>query len=132
MRFIAKICVNSLWGKFTQNLIYRETKYVTTKSELVNIILDERYENFDMATINEDLVQVQYNKKTDVFITDKSGSTNVLIGIFTTCWARCTLYGKAIQYGKNELYCDSDSLMIVHNEKLKTESNLYVWDLDKK
>ena len=131
LRFISKICLNSLWGRFCMNLKHKESKYVTTNSELVKLISDERYENFNMITINDNLIEVQYNKK-DVFIEDKGCNTNVFIGIFTTSYARQYLYKMAIKFGKRVLYMDTDSLIIIHDEKLEIGSSLGDWNLDKK
>ena len=40
MRQIAKLCLNSLWGKFGQRLNLTQTKYVTEPQEFYGVLLD--------------------------------------------------------------------------------------------
>ena len=41
LRSIAKLCLNSLWGKFSQRPNMSQTKYVTEVSEFYEILLDD-------------------------------------------------------------------------------------------
>ena len=42
LRSIAKICLNSLWGKFGQRSNMSQTKYVTEFSEFYEILSDDK------------------------------------------------------------------------------------------
>ena len=44
LRAIAKLCLNSLWGKFGQRTNMSQTKYVTEVSEFYEILLDDKLE----------------------------------------------------------------------------------------
>ena len=75
LRSIAKLCLNSLWGKFGQRSNMSQTKYVTEVSEFYEILLDEKLDNKNFQFINDDMVQMTYNLK-DQFV-DNSKNTNV-------------------------------------------------------
>ena len=92
LRSIAKLCLNSLWGKFSQRNNMSQTKYVTDVSEFYEILLDDKLDNKNFQFINDDMVQMTYNFK-DQFV-DNSTNTNIYIACFTTSHARLMLYDK--------------------------------------
>ena len=63
LRSIAKLCLNSLWGKFGQRSNMSQTKYVTEVSEFYEILLDDKLDNINFQFINDDMVQMTYNFK---------------------------------------------------------------------
>ena len=63
LRSIAKLCLNSLWGKFGQRSNMSQTKYVTDISEFYEILLDDKLDNINLQFINDDMVQMNYNFK---------------------------------------------------------------------
>ena len=67
LRSIAKICLNSLLGKFGQRSNMSQTKYVTELSEFYEILLDDQLDNLNFQFINDDIVQMTYNFK-DQFV----------------------------------------------------------------
>ena len=42
LRFISKLCLNSLWGKFRQVPKYTQHKYIGTEYEFNRVILDDK------------------------------------------------------------------------------------------
>ena len=81
LRSIAKLCLNSLWGKFGQRNNMSQTKYVTDVSEFYEILLDDKLDNKNFQFINDDMVQMTYNFK-DQFV-DNSNNTNIYIACMT-------------------------------------------------
>ena len=45
MRQIAKLCLNSLWGKFGQRINLTQTEYVTEPKDFYKILLNETHED---------------------------------------------------------------------------------------
>ena len=111
LRSIAKLCLNSLWGKFGQRNNMSQTKYVTDVSEFYKILLDDKLDNKNFQFINDDMVQMTYNFK-DQFV-DNSNNTNIFIACFTTSHARLMLYDKLDYLNKKVLYFDTDSIIYV-------------------
>ena len=109
LRSIAKLCLNSLWGKFGQRSNMSHTKYVTEVSEFYEILLDAKLDNKNFQFINDDMVQMTYNFK-DQFV-DNSENTNVYIECFTTSHARLMLYDKLDYINEKVLYFDTDSII---------------------
>ena len=109
LRSIAKLCLNSLWGKFGQRSNISQTKYVTEVSEFYEILLDDKLDNKNFQFINDDMVQMTYNFK-DQFV-DNSKNTNVYIACFTTSHARLMLYNKLDYLNEKVLYFDTDSII---------------------
>ena len=113
LRSIAKLCLNSLWGKFGQRNNMSQTKYVTDVSEFYEILLDNKLDNKNFQFINDDMVQMTCNFR-DQFV-DNSNNTNIYIACFTTSHARLMLYDKLDYLNKKVLYFDTDSIICADN-----------------
>ena len=114
MRSIAKLCLNSLWGKFGQRLNMTQTKYVTETKEFYKILLDNTVDDLNMIFINEDMVQMNYNLKYQ--FVDNHNNTNIFIAAFTTSHAREMLYEVLDDLGDQVLGYDTDSCWYVDRE----------------
>ncbi len=110
-RAIAKLCLNSLWGKFGQRQNMSKTVYVTEPKEFYEILLDDSVDNLAIQFINEDMVQMTYNLKDD--FVDNSKDTNIFIACFTTSHARMMLYQVLDKLGDQVLGYDTDSAWYV-------------------
>ena len=115
LRSIAKLCLNSLWGKFGQRNNMSQTKYVTEVSEFYEILLDDKLNDINFQFINDNMVQMTYNFK-DQFV-DNHNSTNVFIACFTTSHARLMLYNKLDYLKEKVLYFDTDSIIYIDDGK---------------
>ena len=125
MRAIAKLCLNSLWGKFGQRNNMKKTEYVTEPSDFYKILLDEKIEDLNIHFINEDMVEMTFDLK-DQFV-DNSKDTNIFIAAFTTSHARMMLYGVLDKLGENVLGFDTDSCWYIEKEngpRIETGDNL--------
>ena len=110
LRSLAKICLNSLWGRFSMQNNMSQKKYVTEVSELYEILLYDKLDNANFQFINDVMVQMTYNFK-DQFV-DNSKNTNVYIQCFTTSHARL-MYNKLDYLKEKVLYFDTDSIIYV-------------------
>ena len=115
LRSTAKLCLNSLWGKFGQRSNMSQTKYVTEFSEFYEILLDDRLDNLNFQFINDDMVQMTYSFK-DQFV-NNSKNTNIYIAYFTTRHARLTLYNKLDYLQEKVLYFNTDSIIYIDDGK---------------
>ena len=111
MRAIAKLCLNSLWGKFGQRNNMRQTKFVTEVAEFYKILLDDTLEVQNLVFLNDEMVEMSYIQK-DAFV-DNSFDTNILVACFTTSSARLMLYDKLDYLGGLVLYFDTDSIVFI-------------------
>ena len=110
-RAVAKMCLNSFWGKFGQRLNMTSTEYVTGVKRFYEIILDDRLDNINTNFINDDIVQMAYNFR-DQYIEDY-GATNIYIAAFTTSNARLRLYEMLDKLGNRVTYYDTDSVIYI-------------------
>ena len=125
MRSIAKLCLNSLWGKFGQRNNMKKTEYVTEPSKFYKILLDEKIDDLNIHFINEDMVEMTYNLK-DQFV-DNSKDSNIFIAAFTTSHARMMLYEVLDKLGDTVLGFDTDSCWYIEKEngpRIETGDNL--------
>jgi len=87
---VAKICLNSLWGKFGQRQNMIQTEYMTDVKRWYEIFLDDRLEISNTIFINDNMVQVTFKYKNQ-YVQD-TFSINVYIASFTTSNAQLRLY----------------------------------------
>ena len=86
MRAVAKLCLNSLWGKFGQRINQMQTEYVTEPRDFYKILLNDTQEDINVQFLTKDMVQMNFNLK-DQFV-DNYNNTNIFVAAFTTSHAR--------------------------------------------
>ena len=127
LRSLAKICLNSLWGRFGMRCNMSQTKYITEVSEFYEILLDDKLDNKNFQFINDDMVQMTYNFK-DQFV-DNSKNTNIYIACFTTSHARLMLYNKLDYLNEKVLYFDTDSIIYADDGTKNIETGDMLGDM---
>jgi len=124
---VAKICLNSLWGKFGQRQNMTHTEYVTDVKRWYQLLLDDTLEISNTININENMVQVTFKYKS--YYVQGIFSTNVYIAAFTTLNARLRLYDMLDKLGQSVACYDTDSIVYIDNGKkiIKTGCMLGEW-----
>ena len=123
LRSLAKLMLNSMWGKFGQRPNKTQCAHFTRPEDFHEFLESDKYEiqkiqllpdHQDPSKTNEDAVDVFYTmKEEDVEI---NGKCNIFIAAFTTCWARLKLYEQLKLGGQQILYYDTDSILLVIDE----------------
>lgn len=126
-RAVAKICLNSLWGKFGQRQNMSQTEYVTDVRRFYEILLDDRLTDINVNYQTEETVQMSYKFK-DYYV-ENNTSTNIYIALFTTANARLRLYEKLNELGEAVIMCDTDSVVYFDDGEntVKTGDMLGEW-----
>ncbi|GAB0086737.1 Beta-mannosidase [Sergentomyia squamirostris] len=111
MRSLAKIVLNSLWGRFIMRDDYGKTTICNSLAELNEIVSSEDISIMDLYPAGEKQIFVSW-KHIDV-ANPVQKNTNMGVGICTTTNARIKLYSILSKLGRNILYCDTDSVIFV-------------------
>lgn len=118
LRAIAKLMLNSLWGKFAQKPNQPQTQLITEHVEFDKIINDSKYQIKGITEIDDDTMLVNYKFVDDSY--DKTGGRNKAIAAQVTAWARLKLYDIMDKIEESEqgrvMYCDTDSVVFRHRE----------------
>ncbi|XP_032067185.1 uncharacterized protein LOC116504335 [Thamnophis elegans] len=113
-RQIAKLFLNSLWGKFGQSTNHMTTSVVTEPEELFQYLFVPYYEVSSCEFLDDEAAVVTW--KTAKNQPTKSTCTNVFIASFTTAYARLELYTLLDRLGDRCLYHDTDSVIFISRE----------------
>ncbi|KAK3753686.1 hypothetical protein QZH41_013132, partial [Actinostola sp. cb2023] len=111
LRNLVKLMLNSLWGKFGQNPHLPITEYVDDPKRFTELMFGPKTEVKHLLLINEDLVQLQYDRVDD--FTRESGFASVVHAAFVTSFARLKLYRYLEELQERVLYFDTDSIFDV-------------------
>ena len=122
LRFIAKILLNSFWGKLAQRPNLPRTEFINSYDHYLALERDADKEILSDLMVNEDLMLLNWH-----FVEDyKSKPKNYLASIaaFVTAYARLELYDKMDLIEANSpgslLYHDTDSIIYVQQEGEKS------------
>ena len=122
LRTLAKLMLNSMWGKFGQRL--NKTQIQTFDDPqafhrfLDSDVLDIRH----VSVINDDMVEAHYqHHKEDIRV---SPNLNIFVACFTTCWARLKLYDTLQALGERVLYFDTDSVIYLEETPTQFQPDL--------
>lgn len=116
LRFIAKLCLNSLWGKFGQNLDRNDIIYVNDEVEYFRRLSDKKLKRCD--NLNDKLVVMQIGGEQI-----PNYKTSMCIAAFTTTHARLKLYNLMDDIIKKDgkiYYCDTDSVIFEGADEVDT------------
>lgn len=106
LRFIAKILLNSLWGKLAQRYNLTKVAITSTPEEFWRILADDANQVLDWIHLSEQLDRVTYRKKQHFF--DAPRTNNIPVAAFVTSHARLRLYHFMEQVAEDcLLYCDT-------------------------
>ena len=135
-KLLAKILLNSLWGKFGQKDNMPTTEYITDSSKWFRMLRDNNagkitLQNENLIDVNTMYVQYVSNE------TAKSSlnTTNVALAGFVTSQARLRLYKELYKLDKRVIYCDTDSIVYEHDDSkynIPISDVLGGWELETK
>ena len=113
LRALAKLCLNSFWGKFGQRLNLKQSQFYheTEADAFFRVLSDPTKEVQNFHIVANDTIQVEWIYKKDCQPEDNK--TNIYLATFTTCWARLKLYSVLEKLNRNVLYYDTDSVIYV-------------------
>ncbi|KNC99233.1 uncharacterized protein SPPG_05489 [Spizellomyces punctatus DAOM BR117] len=135
LRLVAKLMLNSLWGKFGQKNNMR--KHITINAEenpdeYYSIMFNAKYIVHDIVDYdNGRTLDLSYSLHKAAVRDDKN--TSIFIAAYTTALAHCKLYSVLDTVGEKVLYYDTDSIIYVDDDIGSTEKTLpygnYLGDL---
>ena len=112
LRSLAKLCLNSYWGRLAMDDNLTQSKFISQESELIQMITDPTIEVQNFHILNENTALVEYKHAREWI--PPSPVNNVYIAAFTTSWARLRLYEVLELMGRSILYMDTDSAIYIH------------------
>ena len=116
LRSVAKIMLNSLWGKFGQKNNQRKHKIINVENDpqsYYDIMFNEKYVVHDVLHYN-DTFDLSYSLTKHAVKTDNN--TSIYIAAYTTALARCKLYSVLDKVGEKVIYYDTDSIIYVDED----------------
>jgi hypothetical protein len=116
MKLLAKICLNSLWGKFGQNDELPTTAYIKNDAwfKLLQRHIDKKVELKNEVLIDDDTLYVSYIEKEES--RTSLMTTNLGLAGFVTANARLRLYKELYKLSDRVIYCDTDSIIYEYDK----------------
>lgn len=111
LRSLAKLLLNSFWGKFGQRLNLTKTQFVHDSQAhvLFGHMADPTVEIVDFNIVDDENLMLSTKRASEMMC--PPGHTNVFLASFTTCWARLKLYELLDRLQRRVLYWDTDSVI---------------------
>ena len=106
---VAKLMLNSFWGKFGERTNKPKVEQITRPSELFRVMTGGTNDLQDLRVCTSDVLEVKYKQISDN--DEPSVKTNIFVACFTTCWARLKLYSYLHRLKERVLYYDTDSVI---------------------
>ena len=106
---VAKLMLNSFWGKFGERTNKSKVEQVKQPSQLYRLLTDSANAIQTIRLCTDEVLEVVYKQTNDNDL--PSAKTNIFIAAFTTCWARLKLYSYLQTLGEQVLYYDTDSVI---------------------
>lgn len=109
MRVLAKLMLNSMWGKFGQRLDRQEVKEFVNPQDFSEFLDSHQFDVRYVSVLSEHRVEVHYATQTEDI--PVAPNLNIFVACFTTCWARLKLYDALDVLRERVLYYDTDSVL---------------------
>ena len=109
LRSLAKLLLNSFWGKFGQNDNYAKTEFICEPETYFTRINDCTKQCLDFNIISEEIIQLDWEND-NLFLEDSIVSSDIH-AVLVTAYARLKLYELLEKLQKRVLYFDTDSVI---------------------
>ena len=116
MRAIAKIMLNSLWGKLAQRENMTKTEYISEPSKFFDLVTNPNKIVKNVDICRENLLLVNWDDTESTV--EPHACSNVIVAAFVTAQARLKLYGILEKLNERVLYFDTDSIIYHHKPHL--------------
>lgn len=111
LRALAKLILNSFWGKFGQRENQAKTKIINKPDEFFTMFCNPSLQVNAVIPANEDVIIVNYEYIEECY--DILPTINVCLASFTTAQARLKLYSYLEKLSDRVLYYDTDSVIYI-------------------
>uniref|UniRef100_A0A1I8J3Y8 DNA-directed DNA polymerase n=1 Tax=Macrostomum lignano TaxID=282301 RepID=A0A1I8J3Y8_9PLAT len=111
LRFVAKIFLNSLWGKFCQRDDLTSTEIVDSYEAWLQRLTDPSIKVKSCEPVGESFMMLEYKPRIGGAVERAFKYANVPIGVFTTSHARLRPYEALEGLGTRVIYTDTDSVV---------------------
>jgi hypothetical protein len=126
LKMVAKICLNSLWGKFGQRSCMDSYDfYFDYNSFIRDLINNNKIVPQTWEIINESCVELRFTENENMSI--EQDYISEITAVFTTSNARIRLYNMLDWLHHSQvIYCDTDSVIFVYDETNPEHKNPYI------
>ena len=113
-RALAKLMLNSFWGKFGQASNKSQVESISSPSKFHRLLNQDDTHIHAIRAVNEEMLEIVYNKIAEA--APIQSHINIFIAAFTTAHARLHLYRQALflLQPQQVLYMDTDSIIYKH------------------
>ena len=109
MRALAKLMLNSFWGKFGQRSNLSQVNLIDDPAVYFEKLMSDREDVTCINYVSKEFVEMRCKYKED--FVDTNRKTNVVIAAYTTTQARFKLCSYLETLGPRALYADTDSII---------------------
>ena len=113
LKTVAKLCLNSMYGKFGYNIENQNKTEIVTKHSRLWEIMNGKYNRGSFDIINDNVCVATYHSN-DMY--SEHYKSNVYIAAFVTAYARLKLYSALELLGRRVCYFDTDSVVYVSED----------------
>lgn len=117
LRQLAKMMLNSMWGKFGQRPNKTQVMEFNDSAKFHRFLDTDKVDVRYVGVLNAERVEAHY--KYQVEDDCISPNLNIFVAAFTTCWARLRLYEALELLQERILYFDTDSIFFIHRPDLQ-------------
>ena len=111
MRAIAKIILNSFWGRYGMKENKSQYKLISNTRDWFTLMSDDRYIVTSVDFTHKKYLQVYYIEEQDYYET--KSNVNVVLAAFITAYGRLKMLSEITKLGPRTLYMDTDSIIFV-------------------
>jgi len=104
-RCVAKLCLNSIWGKLTERNNRTQTKLISDPKELYRFLATPGIEVINLVFANDEVVWVSWTFTAEERVLSLR-HTNEVVGAYVTAWERINLYRYLDRLQDNVIYWD--------------------------
>ena len=115
-RYVAKLCLNSFWGKFAQRADVTKSTMVSDPKDFFQFIMSEKETVHELIFLNDEIVELRHKTQQNFLTT--LPTSNLVIAAFTTASARLKLLKALNVVGDRAIYMDTDSIVYISREDM--------------
>ena len=114
LRTLAKLMLNSMWGKFGQRLNKTQIHPFDDPQAFHQFLDTDSIDVRHVSIINDQMVEVHYqHQEEDIPV---SPNLNIFVACFTSCWALLRLYAALQELQERVSYYDTASVIFLEDE----------------